>query len=73
MTADEVENYWYDGTFYSNSFCTRLLFSSLFVSICMAHLVDMDHTDLGCVIILWLLTKIETISDAIKKEFFSWI
>ena len=61
----------YDGTFYSSSFYGRYLFGSFYGSISMAHLVDMDHTNLGRVSILWFLTTIETISDAIKKQFFS--
>ncbi|SVE37266.1 uncharacterized protein METZ01_LOCUS490120, partial [marine metagenome] len=37
----------------------------------MAHLVNMDHTNLAGTGVLWFLATIETSSDAIKKQFFS--
>ena len=61
----------YDGTFYSHSFHSRLLFGRFLGSISMAHLVDMGHTNFDGNGTLWVLAAIETSSDAIKKQFFS--
>ena len=61
----------YDGTLYSNSFHSGLLFGCFFRHISMAHLVNMGHTNLGGTSVLWVLATKTLIGNAINKQFFS--